>query len=185
MFASNEPLYALDRAQQPLALVRINRVLDVLLMCHQLQVFQSIVGAVKVFVVDLKSAWNRAIERLPHHAVNGFFRVPAVAAQVYNEVVGAVRPRVYKPKTGVASPSLTQLDAVRGRNTGAQELGNLSQQCALLKHALGLGHSVAVQRFAPRDPAHVAVIAHLVQLLEPKYRLPCFYLRTPFKVSRV
>jgi hypothetical protein len=46
MSSNNKSFNAFDRPQKPLVFVQVNGVLDILLMCYQLQIFQPVVRSV-------------------------------------------------------------------------------------------------------------------------------------------
>ena len=185
MFARNKAFMAFDCSQQPLAFVRINCMLNILLMRQQLQVVEAIVGAVKVFVVNFKAPRNGAIERLPHQTMNSFFGVLAFAAQIYYQVMRTIWTRRHCSICCVAAPCFTQLDAVRSRDADAQKLSNFFQRSVLFKHSFGFWNFGRVYGFAPRYAAHVPVIANFVQVFKPKNWFPRFHALTPFKVNGV
>ena len=138
MFPSNKSFHAFDCPQKPFGFVRVNRVLDILLMCNNFQVVQSIVGAVKVFMVYLQSAFNTPVKRLPHYAMRPFTGVFAVAHKINLQVVLCVCARLKWAICSVTSPCLALLDRMRGGYASAQKLSNLFKGRTVFKHLLGL-----------------------------------------------
>ena len=185
MPTSNKSLDAFNRPQQPLAFVRVNGVLDVLLMRQQLQVIKSIVSTDKVFVVDFKSIQNWSVKRFPDYAMNTAFGVLASTTKVYDQVVRTIRSWFNQPMSCIAGPRFARFDGVRGRDADAQKFSNVFKRSALSKHLFGLRHFGCVNRFAPRNSAHIAVIADFVQVFKPKNWLPRLHALTPFKVNGV
>lgn len=183
MPTSNKSFDAFSRPQQPLAFVSVNRVLDVLLMRYKLQVFEPVIRAVKIFVVDLKPSRNRSVERFPHDSMNSASSVLAVFAQRYLPVTFQ-HSRFARPIRRVSSPNFPKFYVAGSRQTSVQKFRNFSQQRALFKHALGFSHFCSVQSLAPRNTAYVACIADFVQTFKPNNRPPHFHAMSPFNVNR-
>ena len=184
MFASNKTLGSFDCPQKPFGFVGVNCVLEILLMCGQLQVVQMVICAVKIFVVYFQTTFNRAIECFPHKTMHRFFGVFGVAAQINNQVVSAIGSRLDRPKRRVANPYFAALDVAGGSQASLQKLSNFSQQRALFKHALGLGDFKPVQRFAPRRAPHVSMIANFVQIFKAENWFPRFHAKNQFNMNR-
>jgi hypothetical protein len=182
MPTSNKPFDAFDRSQQPLALVSINRVLDVLLMRHKFQVLKSVVSAVKVLVVDFKPSGDNSIKGLPHNPVNGAPRVLRVFTHRYLQV-SSQQSCFARPMPRVPGPSFTQLDGLGRGNADAQKLSHFFKRSASGKHFFSLRHFSRVYGFASRNSAHVAVIAYFVQAFKTKNRPPRFHAQPPFNVN--
>jgi hypothetical protein len=183
MPTSNKSLDAFGRAQQPLAFVCINGVLDVLLMRQQLQVVKSIVRTDKVFVVDFKSIRNWPVKRFPDYAMNAAFGVLASTTKVYDQVVRAIWSWFNQPITSFTYPRFAQFDGVCGRDADGKERGYFFQRGASGKHFFGLRHFGCVNRFAPRNPAQIAVIADFIQIFKAKNWFPRFHAQSPFNMN--
>lgn len=171
--------------RQVFAFFSINsvRMVNIVPMRKQLQVVQPIVGAVKVFVVDFKSAKNWAVKCLPHQPMHTFSVIDAVLHQIDLCVFMRVQSKFYWTMPSVSDPSVAALDVAGGGQTGVQKRRNFTQQRTLLKHALGLGYFGAVQRFTSCCAAHITVIAHLVQIFKAKNWFPRFHAQSPFNMN--
>ena len=184
MFTADKSFSAFDGPKKPLTFVGVNSMLDILSVCKQLQVFQSIVGAVKVFVVNFKASWNRAIKRFPHHAVDATTGVHTIFAQTGDEVM-LEACKFYRPVRRVAPPHQTSLDVAGGSQTGVQKLRNFAQQRAALKHLLGFCYSSAIQRLSSCCATDVSVVANFVQRLKPEHRFPRFHAAAPLMFNSI
>lgn len=182
MLTRHKPLHALDRSQQPLVFVSVNRVLNVLPMCHKLQVLKSVVSAVKVLVVNFKSSWNGSVKRFPHKPVNGAPRVLCVFAQRYLQI-SLQQSCFARPMPSVSRPCLAQFDRVRGRDADAQKFGHFFERSALNKHLFGLRHFSRVYGFGSGDSAHIACIAHFIQIFKTKNWFPRFHAQPLFNMN--
>ena len=183
MFSSNKPFFAFDRAQKPLGFVSINCMLKILLVRNNFQVIQSIIGAVKVFVVYFQTAFNTTIKRFPHHSVYPAPSVFPVFAQTCNPI-SFKQLNFCLPISRIASPSFTQLDRMCCGYTGAQKLSNLFKGSAVFKHLFSFGYFGGVNRFASGNTAHISKIANFVQAFKIQNWFPRFHSLTPFNVNR-
>ena len=183
MFSSNKSFYTLNCPQKPFGLVGVNRVLKILLMRDNFQVIQSIVGAVKVFVVYFQSAFNTPVKRLPHYAMRSFAGVLAVAHKIDLQVVLCVCAWLQRAIRSVTNPRLTQLDRMRRGYAGAQKLSNLFKGRTVLKHLLGFGNFGGVKGLTSGNPAHISKVAHLVQIFKIQNWFPRFHSLTPFNMN--
>ena len=180
---SNKAFDAFDRSQKPLAFVSVNGVLDVLLMRHQLQVFQSVVRTVKIFVVDFQTSWNRTVKCLPYQAMDATSDVHAVTAQVCKSVM--FKKRCFHGAIArFTDPCFSLLDRVRSSYTGLKKICNFTKGGALTKHLFGFGYFGRVQFFPPRNSTHISCVAHLVQIFKAKNGFPRFHTIPPFNVNR-
>ena len=182
MFSSNKPFHSFDRPQKPFSFVGVNRVLKVLLMGNNFQVAQSIIGSIKVFVVNFQTAFNATIECFPHHAMHTSSNVFGIFAKTCDKIVfqqlwfdNSVR--------SVTGPSLTQLDRISRGYAGAQKLSNLFKGGTVLKHLLGFGDFGGVNRLASSNTTHVSKITHLVQIFKIQNWFPRFHSLTPFNMN--
>ena len=183
MFSSDKPFHTLNRPQKPFGLVGVDRVLKILLMRNNFQVIQSIVGAVKVFVVYFQSAFNAPVERFPHHAMHTAPRAFGVFAKTCDKIMFQ-QLRLDKSVSCVTDPSLIQLDRMRRGYAGAQKISNLLKGRAVLKHMLSFGNFGGVKSFTSSNAAHVSKIANLVQVFKIQNWFPRFHSCTPFNVNR-
>ena len=183
MFSSNKSFHTLNRPQKPFGLVGVDRVLKILLMRDNFQVIQSIVGAVKVFVVYFQSAFNTPVKRFPHYAMRPFAGVLAVAHKINLQVMLRVCARLQRTIRSVANPRLAQLDRMGCGYAGAQKISNLFKGGTVLKHLLGFGDFGGIERLASGNTAHVSKIAHLVQIFKIQNWFPRFHSLTPFNMN--
>lgn len=183
MFAGNKPLHTFDCPQKPFGFVSVNCVLEILLMRDNFQVVQSVVGAVKIFMVYFQSAFNATIKRFPHHAMHSFTVVCSVAHKINLQIVLSVFARLQWTVTCVTGPSLTQLDRMGCGYAGAQKISNLLKGRAVLKHLLGFRNLSGVNSFTSGNAAHISKIADLVQIFKIQNRFPRFHSLTPFNMN--
>ena len=183
MFTSNKVFNTLDCPQKPFGFVGVNCVLEILLMRNNFQIVQSIVGAVKVFVVYFQSAFNTSIKRLPHHSVHALPGVFSLFAQISN-IVAFDQSRRQHSVGRVTNPSFTLLDRMRCGYASAQELRDLLKGSTVLEHLLRFWNFGGVKGFASGSSAHVTVIADLVQVFKAKNWFPRFHVQLPFKLNR-
>ena len=183
MPTSNKSFDAFSRPQQPLAFVGVNRVLDVLLVRYKLQVFEPVIRAIKIFVVDLKPSKNRPVERFPHNSMNSAPSVLAVFAQRYLPVAFQ-QSRFARPVRCVSNPNFSKFYVAGRCQASVQKFRNFSQQRALLKHALGFSYFCAIQSLTARNTAYVARIADFVQAFKTNNRFPHLHAKPPFNVNR-
>ena len=183
MFASNKTLSSFDRPQKPFGLVGVNRVLNVLLMGDKFQIVQSIVAAIKVFVIYFQSALNPTVKRFPHHSMHTASDVFALFTQAGNPI-SFKQLNFCWPVSCVTCPSFTLLDRMRCSYASAQKLSNLLKGSAALKHLFCLGNFSCIKRFASGNSAHSAVIADLVQIFKAKNWFPRFHAQLPFNINR-
>lgn len=183
MFSCYKPLRTLDRTQKPFGFVCVDGVLNVLLMRYKLQVFEPIVSAVKVFVVDLQTTFNWPVKRFPCHTMYAMPSVFSVFAQVYN-VIAFNQTGLDKTVGCIARPSLALLDGVRCGYASTQKSSNLFKGGTVIKHSFSFGNFGSVKRFCPSNPAHIAKIANFVQAFKAKNWFPCFHNLSPFNINR-
>ena len=184
MFACNKTFSPFNRPQKTFVFVGVNRVLKILLMRDNFQVIQSIVGAVKVFVVYFQSAFNTPVKRFPHYAMRPFAGVLAVAHKINLQVMLRVCARLQRTIRSVANPRLTQLDRMGRGYAGAQKLSNLFKGRAVLKHLLGFGNFGGVEGLTSGNSAHISKVAYLVQIFKVQNWFPRFHSLTPFNMNR-
>lgn len=184
MFACNKAFYALSCPKKSFCFVSINGVLKVLLVSHKFQVFQPIVAAIKVFVVNLKPAWDWAVKGFPKKAVNSLACISAVFAQRHL-CIAFKHSRFASAVSNIPCPCLAKFDTVRGGYANVQKGSNFFQRSAFFKHAFCRRNLGRVYGLATRNAPHIPQIANLVQFFKPKHRFPCFHALTPFKLNRV
>lgn len=151
------------------------RMIDILAVRKQLQILKPIIVALKIFVVNLKSALNRAVKSLPYSAVYADMFVFTTYARRKISVKMAVQSRFYCARCGIAAPSFAVLNGKRGRYAGVQERRHNGQFCPCLQHFLGFNNLFGSKTFAARYAAHVSKIADFVQRFVTKHRLPVFH----------
>lgn len=182
MLACNKPLHPFDSPQKSFGFVCVNRVLEILLMCYNFQVIQTVVGAVKVFVIYFQSTFNSSVKCFPYHAMHTASRVFGILAQTCNKVIFQ-QLRLYKPITRITNPSFTVLDRMSRGYAGAQKLSDLFKGSAVLKHLLGFRNLDSVKGFASSNSAHIPKIAYLVQIFKIQNWFPRFHSLTPFNMN--
>ena len=160
------------------------RMVDICAVRYKLQVFKPVVSAIKVFVVDFKPTFYRAIKSLPHSTMHTFARVFASSYKTYVKVVLSVQASFYGPIGCITRPSLALLDGVSCGYASTQKSSNLFKSSALLKHLFSFGNFGSVKRFCPSNPAHIAKVANFVQAFKAKNWFPCFHNLSPFNMNR-
>jgi hypothetical protein len=183
MLAGDKSFAAFDCPEKPLSFVRIYRMLNVFSMRSEFQVFQSVVSTIKVLVVYLQSAFNRAVKRFPHNAMHSAGGVLSVFAKRYLPIafqqVGFARAMIYFPR-----PSLPKFDSMGCGNADAKKFCGLLKRRAFGKHLLDCGNFGCVKNLAASYAAHVAVIADFVQVFKAKHWFPRFHASPLFNVNR-
>jgi hypothetical protein len=159
------------------------RVLNILLMGYQLQVIQTVVGAVKVFMVYFQSPFNWPVKRFPHNAVNRAASIFAVFAQGYLRVTLKQR-RFANAVRNITRPSLTVLYGHNRRNASIQKRSYRFQSAFSFQHLFGLSDLICGKQFSSRGATYVSVIAYFVQIFKPKHWLPRFHMSAPFNMYR-
>jgi hypothetical protein len=184
MSSNNKPFNAFDRPQKPLVFVQVNGVLDILLMCHQLQIFQPVVSTVKVLMVDFQAAWNRAVKRFPDASVNGPMNVLSFLAR--RKVDVEVRPNsgLDGPRFGVPSPSVSVLDGEHRCDAGAKKRCHHLERGFFFQHLFCLIDLLGGKLSATRNAPHVAQVADLVQSFEVKHCFPIFHGKPPVVMNQ-
>jgi hypothetical protein len=148
---------------------------DVFLMRKQLKILQTVVGAIQVFVVNLKASGDWAVKSLPYRSMNGNSSVLAVFASHNFHVMLAIWGRLYWAIRRISSPRFAVLDAKCCGNAGSQELGYGFKFSAVRKHLLGFINLFCRKLFASGNTADVPVIANFVQIFVSQNRLPSFH----------
>jgi hypothetical protein len=154
------------------------RVIDIFAVRKKFKIVQMVVGAVKVFVVNLKPTRYFAVKRFPNQTMNGTPQINAVAAQI-NRKVMLYRLRSQRSVCFIATPSLAIFNGRRGRNAGVQERGYFNQFATGGQHFLGLNNLFSRKPLSARNPAHVSKIADFVQRFVSKHGLPLFHNISP------
>jgi hypothetical protein len=148
---------------------------DVFLMRKQLKIFQTVVGAIQVLVVNLKASRNWAVKGFPHRSMNSDASVLAIFARRNSMVKIRSNNGFEKTIRRVSSPCFAMLDAKRRGNAGSQELGHGFKFSAVGKHLLGFINPFCRKLFASGNTADVSVIANFVQIFVYQNRLPSFH----------
>lgn len=162
MFALYKPFNAFDRAQKPLRFVCVDGVLNVFAMRNQLKIFNSVIAAIKVFVVYLHFARNWAYKSLPQRAMHADLSVFAVFAR-RKDSVAVYKVRLNWACGAVAYPRFTVLDVERGRDASPEELSYRAQLRAVGKHGFSLVDLTGAKSFPPRNAANIRKIADFVK----------------------
>ena len=183
MFARNKSLDAFDRSQKPHGFVSVNRVLNILLVCNNFQVVQSIICTIKVFVVYLQTTFNASVKGFPHYAMHPFACVLTVAHKINLQIVFCIFAGFQWSVTCIASPSLTQLDRMGCGYAGAQKLSNLLKGSAVLKHSLGFGNFGSVNSSTSGDASYISKVAYLVQIFKVNNWFPRFHSLPSFNMN--
>jgi hypothetical protein len=184
MSSNNKSFNAFDSPQKPLAFVQVNGVLDVLLMCHQLQIFQPVVSTVKVLVVDLQAAWNRAIKRFPDAPVNGPMNALSFLARRKIDVEVSSNLGLDGPRFGVPHPSVPVLDGGHRCDAGAEKRRHCLERGFFFQHLFCLIDLFGGKLSATRNAPHVAQVADLVQSFEVKHCFPLFHGKPPVVINQ-
>ena len=171
MLALHKTFGAFDRSQKPFGFVCVNRMLDIFLVRHQLKVFNSVIAAIKIFVVYLQSIRNWTYKSLPQSAMDANFSVFAVFARRKNSVA-VYKVRLDRPSVAIASPSLTVLDVERGGYACSKKSCHSTQRSTICKHILGGINLLGTKQFAPRYASNARKIADFVKAFVAADRFP-------------
>lgn len=182
MPTSNKPFYAFDCPKKSFGFVCVNRMLKILLMRNNFQVIQTIVIAIKVFVIYFQSILNAAVKRFPHHSMHAATSVLGVFAKACNKIM-LQQLRLNKPVRSRSSPCLALLDRMGRGYTSSQKSSNLFKGSPMFKHLFSLGNFGGVKSFTSGDAAHVSKVANFVQFFKIQNWFPCFHSLTPFNVK--
>lgn len=172
MFTANKAFSTFDRPQKPFGFVCVNRVLDIFSVRNKLKVVQSVMGAVKIFVVNFHAFGDRAYKRLPHRAVYSNLGVFPVFAGAKPNIMIAGYMRFNRPKLAISAPSSTAFNVKRGCDAGAQKIRHFRQRSAFGKHSFSFRNLVARKTFSSRHSAHVRTVADFVKALVAANRFP-------------
>lgn len=171
MLTAHKTFNPFNRPQKPLRFVGVYGVLNVFAVRNQLQIFQSVIASVKVFMVNFKPTLNRTYERFPERAVNRNKFVPAVFAQTHALVMLLV-PNFNWPIRLIPNPRPPLFNRHYRCNAGAQERGNFFQFSSLRQHPLGFSHLFGGKFFAPCYAPYFCNVANFIQTFVPQYRAP-------------
>ena len=150
------------------------RMVNVFAVRKKFKVVQTIVGTVKVFVVNLKPPRYFAIKRLPNQTVNGTPHVNAIATQTDRKIM-LYRLWNQWPVCFIAAPSFAVFNGRRCCDAGVQKRGYINQFGPCAQHFLGFYYLFGSKTFATRNTTYVAKIADFVQSFVPKHGLPLFH----------
>ena len=163
MFSANKTLSAFYRPQKPFGFVGVNRVLDVFAVRKQLKIFQPVVSAVKVLMVDLHAVWNRADKSLPHRAMNGHLSVTSILARAEPDVVVSSGARFNRSRGAVPNPRFTMLDVERSGCACTEKRRHGAQRRAAGKHDFGCVDLFGAKQFPSRYAPDARKIADFVK----------------------
>lgn len=164
MLTADKPFCSFDRPQKSLRLVSVYSVLDIFLMRNQLKIFNSVIAAVKVFVVYLHSIRDWAYKSLPHGTMNANFPVLAVFARRKNSVA-VYEVRLNRTGAAVAGPRLTVLDVKRRGNAGVEKFSHRAQSSAAGKQGFSGVNLFGGKQLSARHTSYTSKIANLVKAL--------------------
>jgi hypothetical protein len=158
--------------------------LTVFAMRQQFKIFQPVVLAVQVLVIDLQAAWNRAFERFPDAPVNGSMDVLSFLAR--RKVDVEVRPNLGLdgPRFGVPNPSVSVLDREHRCDAGVKKRRYRLERGFFLQHLFRLLDLLGGKLLAPRNTPHVAQVADLVQSFVAKHCFPIFHGEPPVVMNQ-
>ena len=140
---------------------------NVFLVSDNLQIFQPIVLAIQILVVNLHAAWNWAYKRLPQRAMNGDMAVFAVFAGAKTQVMIGADIYFNVSKSYVASPSPTVLNACDGWDTRSNSLRRHFERSACGQQFFNGFNRFSSKRFAPRNATHLPRAVDRIQSLIP------------------
>jgi hypothetical protein len=146
---------------------------------QQLKIFQPVVLAVQVLVIDFQAAWNWAFERFPDAPVNGSMDV--LSFLTGRKVDVKVRPNLGLdgPRFGVPYPSVPVLDGEHRCDAGAKKRRHRLERGLFLQHLFRLLDLLGGKLFASRNAPHVAQVADFVQSFVAKHCFPIFHGKPP------
>ena len=154
------------------------RMVNVFAVGKKFKIFQPIVGPIKVFMINFKSARNDPVKGFPNKSMNGASDINTIAAQIYRKVV-FYGLRQQRPVCLVAAPSLAVLNREHGGYAGVQKSCNIRQFVSVGQHLFGDDNLFCGKFFPPCNPTYVAKIANFVHCFIPKHRSPNFHKMSP------
>ena len=163
MFSSDKTFSTFDSPQKPFCFVSVDSVLNVFAMGKQFKIVQTVIGAVKVFMINFHARRDRADKRLPHSAVDGDLGVLPVFARAKPDVMVCGNVRFDRPSVAITNPRLAVLDVERGSNAGTKEIGHSAQCGTVGKHTFGLDNLFGAKQLSARHATHTRKIANFVK----------------------
>lgn len=163
MLSGHKTFSTFNRPKTPLRFVRINCVFDVFAVRKQLKIFQPVVRAIQIFMVNFHSFGDRTDKSLPHGAVNGDFGVFSVFARAKPDIVVARNVRFDRTSATVAGPRFAVLNVERRGNAGVEKSSYGAQRGAFGKHIFGRVNLFRAKQLSSRYAPDTRKIANLVQ----------------------
>ena len=165
MLTADKPFGSFDRPQKPFGFVCVNSVLNVFSVRQQLKIFQLIVRAVKVFVVNFHAFGDRANKSFPHGAVYGDLGVFSIFARAKANIMISRNVRFDRTSAAVASPRLAMFDVKRGSDAGAKKISHRAQRSTVSKHGFSGVNLLGSEQLSPRHTSNTRKIADFVKAL--------------------
>ena len=162
MFALHKSFNAFDRAQKSLRLISVYGVLDIFLVRHQLKIFNSVIAAIKVFVVYLHFIRNWAYKSLPQSAMDANLSVFAVFARRKDSVT-VYKVRLDRPSVAITTPRFTMLDVERGGNACFEKSRHCAQRSTISKHGFSGVDLFGTKQLSARHTPNTRKIANFVK----------------------
>lgn len=163
MLTADKTFGSFNRPQKPFSFVRVDGVLNVFAVRQQLKIFQPVVRAVQIFMIDLHSLRNRAYKGLPHHAVNRDSGVFSIFAWAEPNVVVARNARFDRTSAAVADPRFAVLNVERRGNAGVEKSSYGAQRGTFGKHIFCRVNLFRVKQLSSRYAPNTRKIADLVK----------------------
>ena len=152
--------------------VLIKSVLDIFLVCQKLQVFQSVIRAVQIFMVYLHAFRYGADKGFPHCPMNHHFDISPVFARTKSNVVVSGDVSSYRSCAAVAGPRFTFFNVKCGHDADTQKIRDGGERSFVGEHGLGRVHLLGRKAFPSRYAPHVPRVADFVQAFIAADRFP-------------
>ena len=184
MLTRNKPFPTFNGAKQAFAFVRIDSVLDVLLMGKQFQIVNAVIGAVKVFMVNFQATFNRPNKGFPQSSMQRNPSVFSILARSKTQIMVRTSGCFNFSIRRIALPCLSIFYHTGGGYASAKKFRDLTKKNAVCKHLLCDRNFCGIKFFSPANTPHVGKITDFVKTLVAKHRLPYFHVISPFKLNR-
>ena len=163
MLSADKTFGSFDSAQKPFSFVCVNCVLDVFAVRKQFKIIQSVIGTIKVLMVNFHSFGYRPYKSLPHSAVDSNFNIFSVFARTEPNVMVPRNVRFNRPKLAVSAPSSPAFNVKRRRDAGIQKSSYVCQRRASSKHIFSFLDLIARKTFSSGNATNICQIANFVK----------------------
>ena len=183
MLTRNKPFPTFNGTKQAFAFVRVDSVLNVLLVRKQFQIVNTVIGAVKVFMVDFQATFNRPNKGFPQSSMQRNPSVFSILARSKTQIMVRTSGCFNFSILRIALPCLSVFYHTGGGYASAKKFRNLTKKSAVCKHLFCDRNFCSVKFFSPANTPHAGKITDFVKTLVANNWLPCFHAIPPFKLN--